>query len=69
VSTAPPSATTALPALGQEITGRACAYPSSARCRPKQPDTTRLPPASPHQHPQRRPTHHSWASSKTPNRG
>jgi hypothetical protein len=67
VSTAPPSATTALPALGQEITGRACAYPSSARCRPKRPDTTRPTPACPHQHSQRRSTHHSSASSETPN--
>jgi hypothetical protein len=67
VSTAPPSATTALPALGQEITGRACAYPSSARCRPKRPDTTWPTPARPHQHSQRRSTHHSSAPSETPN--
>jgi hypothetical protein len=67
VSTAPPSATTALPALGQQITGRACTYLSSARCRRQRPHTTQPRPASPHQHPQRRSSHHSSASSKTPN--
>jgi hypothetical protein len=66
-STAPSSATTALPALGQEITGRACAYPSSARCRRQPPDTTWPPQTSPHQHPQRRSTHHPSAPSQTPN--